>query len=131
MLRAAIAVIGLCGLATPSLATEWVNCSDAAGAASFSYLAGTLEVLSVVAVTASAGERVWASDVAYGPGEPIVVGQAFDTGDTILIDAMDGAVNRIVARLRLFRTTEGQDIVLAGTLQIPGEGVWAVSCSGP
>lgn len=131
MLRAAIAVIGLCGLATPSLATEWVNCSDAAGAASFSYLAGALDVLSVVALTASTGEQVWASDVAYGPGEPIVVGQAFDTGDTILIDAMDESVNRIVAQLRLFRATEGQEIVLAGTLRIPGEGVWAVSCTGP
>ena len=131
MLRAAIAVIGLCGLATPSLATEWVNCSDAAGAASFSYLAGSLDVLSIVGLNISAGDRVWASDVAYGPGDPVVVGQAFDTGDMILIDAMDENVTSTVARLRLFRAEEGFDSVLGGTLHVPGIGVWPVSCSGP
>ena len=132
-LRAAIAgvVLALCGLSAPSYATEWVNCSDAEGAATFSYLAGALDVLSVVGLNISVGDKVWASDVAYGPGEPVAVGQAFETTDTVLIDAMDANLTARIAELRLFKAAEGDAVVTAGTLRMPGHGAWAVSCSGP
>jgi hypothetical protein len=120
---------GLCGLATPSFATEWVNCADAAGAATFSYLAGTLDVLSIAGLNISVGDKVWASDVVYGPGDPVVVGQAFETADTVLIDAMLPDMTAKIAELRLFKATEGDISVSAGTLRMPGQGAWAVSCS--
>lgn len=126
---AAIAALGLCGLATPSLATEWVNCTDADGAASFSYLAGTLDVLSIAGLNISVGDKVWASDVAYGPGDPVAVGQAFETADTVLIDAMDQDMASKIAELRLFKASEGEAVATGGTLRMPGQGAWVVSCS--
>ncbi|WP_417309549.1 hypothetical protein [Devosia sp.] len=129
--RAAIA-IALCGLATPALASEWISCASPDGGASFDFLVGTLDVLSVAGMTITAGEQVWATDPAYGPGTPVVVGQAFETADTILIDAMDEAIITRIASLRLFKAVEGDgDPVYAGTLHIPEYGAWAVSCTGP
>ena len=113
---------------TPALATEWVHCSDANGAASFDYLAGdSLDVLSVSALTVTAGEKVWASDPANGPGDPVSVGQAFEDGDTVRIDALDKDAVRIAA-LKLFKAAEGETAVYGGTLTIAGLGAWAVSC---
>lgn len=132
MIRLAAIALGLCGLATPSVATEWVNCADPQGGASFDFLAGDIGVMSVAAITVTAGERVWASDPANGPGDPIVVGQAFETPDTILIDAMDPAMSIKIAELRLFKAQEGDGIpAYGGTLRIGGVGAWAVSCTGP
>jgi hypothetical protein len=132
MIRLAAIALGLCGLATPSVATEWVNCADPQGGASFDFLAGDIGVMSVAAITVTAGERVWASDPANGPGDPIVVGQAFETPDTIMIDAMDPAMAIKIAELRLFKAQEGDGIpAYGGTLRIGGVGAWVVSCSGP
>ncbi|MEP7240570.1 MAG: hypothetical protein ABI697_06765 [Devosia sp.] len=114
--------------ATPSFATEWEHCSDAGGAASFDYLAGDgLDVLSVSALTVTAGERVWASDPANGPGDPVSIGQAFEDADTIRIDALDKDALR-VASLRLFKAAEGSNVATGGTLTIKDLGAWAVSC---
>jgi hypothetical protein len=114
--------------ATPALATEWEHCSDSGGAASFDYLAGDgLDVLSVSALTVTAGEKVWASDPANGPGDPVSIGQAFEDADTIRIDALDKDA-AIVASLRLFKATDGGTVATGGTLSIKGLGAWAVSC---
>lgn len=130
ILRVAI-VVALATLAAPSSATEWVNCGDAQGEASFDFLVGALDVISVVGLTITAGEKVWASDIAYGPGEPVAVGQAFEDAETIRIDAMDENLMTRVAELRLFKATEGNAAAAyGGTLRIPGHGAWAVSCSG-
>ena len=94
MFRQAAIAIGFCGLAAPALATEWVHCSDATGAASFDYLVGTLDVLSIAGLTITVGEQVWASATAYGPGDPVQVGQAFEDAETIRIDALDNNLAR-------------------------------------
>jgi len=129
--RAAIAVLGLGGLCTPALATEWVNCAARDGAATFDFLAGSLDVLSIVGVNVSVGEQVWANSAAYGPGDPVMIGQAYETADMILIDLMDEAMASRIAELRLFKASEAEDVVFGGTLRIPGHGAWPVSCSGP
>lgn len=129
--QAATAAALVCGLATPSLATEWVNCAALDGAASFDYLAGMLDASGVVGMTITAGEQVWATDPAYGPGDPVVVGQALETGETVLIDAVTPDVVGTIARLRLFKAVEGDAFAYGGTLRIAGHGAWAVSCSGP
>lgn len=132
MIRKAAIAVAVAAIATPSLATEWINCSDAQGQASFDMLVGAVDVISIVGLTISVGDQVWASDVAYGPGEPVKVGQAFEDADTILVDATDENIAARIAELRLFKATEGDSqTVLGGTLRIPGHGAWAVSCSGP
>ena len=114
--------------ASPAMATEWVHCADAGGAASFDYLAGDgTGVLQVSAVTITAAEKVWASDPANGPGDPVSIGQAYEDGAMVLIDAMDKDFTKL-AELRLFKVGEGDAVALGGTLRIAGQGAWAVSC---
>ena len=129
--RALVSLLMMTALtATPALATEWEHCSDGAGAASFDFLAGDgTGVLSINQINVSAGDKVWASSEASGPGEPVSVGQAFEDDHMILIDAMDKDFVKI-AELRLFKTGEADTLVYAGTLHIPGIGAWAVSCDG-
>lgn len=130
-LAAIASLASLCGLATPSLATEWVNCVAPDGAATFDFLVGSVDFLSIAGLNISTGEKVWASGAAYGPGDPVVVGQAFETPDTIVIDAVDEGMAAKVAELRLFKATEADAMVYGGTLRIPGYGAWTVSCTGP
>lgn len=131
-MRLVLALTFVLGLGGPALATEWMSCSDRDGAASIDMLLGTLDVLSVSGLIVSTGDKVWASHVEYGPGDPIAVGQAFETEDTILVDAMDDALAAKIAELRLFKTADDEGApVLGGTLRIPGYGAWAVSCTGP
>jgi hypothetical protein len=131
MIRLAAIAIGLCGLATPSLATEWLNCADRDGAASIDLLLGALDVVSIAGMTITTGDKVWATAPEYGPGDPTVVGQAFETPETLVVDAMDDGMATKIAELRLFKAIEGDsDFIYSGTLRIPGYGAWAVSCSG-
>ena len=118
--------------ASPALATEWLNCADRDGAAGIDLLLGAMDVAAVVGISISAGERSWASAVEYGPGEPVAVGQAFETQDALLLDVMDANMMAVVAQLRLFKAEEGDaPMAYGGTLRIAGEGAWAVSCTGP
>lgn len=127
MLRSLLFVAAL-SAATPAFATEWVHCADAGGAASFDYLAGDgLGVLSIAALTVTAGEKVWASDPANGPGDPVSVGQAFEDNDSVRIDAMDKDFAKI-ASLKLFKAAEGDKEIYGGVLTVTGLGAWAVSC---
>ncbi|MBI4922509.1 MAG: hypothetical protein HY834_12230 [Devosia nanyangense] len=129
-------IIGVAALlvglaASPALATEWVSCTTPAGEASFDYLVGSLDVLAVAGLNISVGERVWASSVAYGPGDPVVVGQAFEDDEVVLIDAMDDGMSSVIAQLRLFKAEEGDNpVVYSGTLRIVDHGAWTVSCIG-
>ena len=124
-------IIAMTLLSTPALATEWIACASPDGGASFDYLAGDgLGVLQITDLTITAGDRVWASNPANGPGDPVSVGQAFEDADAVVIDAMDKDFGKI-AELRLFKTSEGDTYITAGTLRIPGMGAWAVSCEGP
>ncbi len=131
MLRRLSAIgLVLAGLSSPAFATEWVNCSDSSGEASFDFLVGGGDVMSIAAITISVGEQVWASDVANGPGEPVQVGQSFEGNGMILVDAVNAGT--LVAELRLFVTAGETELpAYGGTLTIVGAGVWAVSCSGP
>lgn len=131
ILRAAIVAFGLGGLATPALSTEWVNCVAPDGAATFDFLTGSVDFLSIAGLNISVGEQVWASSAAYGPGDPVAVGQAFEDADSIRIDAVDEAMSATIAQLRLFKATEGDAFAYGGTLRIAGHGAWRVSCSGP
>ena len=119
MRRLAAAFLVVAALAaTPTFATEWVHCADAVG------------VLSISAITITAGQKVWASDPANGPGDPVSVGQAFEDADSVRIDAMDKDFYKI-AELRLFKASEADAYVSGGTLRIVGMGAWIVACEGP
>jgi hypothetical protein len=124
---AAIGVL-LMTFAVPAKATEWLNCSDG-DKASFNVLLGQMNVIAVDTVEIEAGGMKWSTRA--GDGTPITKGQAFETADQIYIDVTDGNVDAIVAQLRLFKASEGEDHVSAGTLRVAGVGAWAVTCFGP
>ena len=125
-----LAVIGvlLIAAAGPVKATEWLNCSDG-DKASFNVLLGNMNVIAVDTIEVEAGGKKWSTR--GGDATLITKGQAFETADQIYIDATDSNVDAIVAQLRLFKASEGENSVSAGTLRVAGVGAWAVTCSGP
>jgi hypothetical protein len=114
--------------AAPAQATEWLNCSDG-DKASFNVLLGNMNVIAVDTVDVEVGGKKWSTRDAGAT--PITKGQAFETADQIYIDVTDDKMDAIVAQLRLFKASEGEDYVSAGTLKVTGIGAWAVTCSGP
>jgi len=131
----AAAILLLAGMALPAHATEWMDCGDAEKTVSLRVLLGALDVIAVNAIEIEAKGKKWSTATSEGSTR-ITTGQAFETADQIWIDVTDENVAQIVARLRLFKAsddTEGAEnsYAVAGTLAMPGLGVWAVSCSGP
>ena len=129
MKRRLVVASMLLALVTPAGATEWVFCSAADDAASAGILVGMVDVLSIAQAKVEAGAKKWATD-AEGDAR-IRIGQAFEDSEKIVVDFTDDDVSSIVASLRLFKASEGDDYVPGGTLRITGSGAWAVTCSGP
>jgi len=125
-----LAAIGVLVIATavPAQATEWLTCSDG-DKASFNVLLGNMNVIAVDTIEFEAGGKKWSTRA--GDGTPITKGQAFETADQIYIDVTDDKMDAIVAQLRLFKASEGDNYVSAGTLRVAGVGAWPVTCSGP
>jgi hypothetical protein len=123
-LAAAIAV-----LASPAAATEWIYCNDAANTVTVGVLLGS-EPMSVSGIILSLNDKVWASAAAYGPGDPVSLGQGYETDTAFFADLVDGE-SILLAQLHLLKANEGEMYVTSGTLRMPGQGAWAVSCEGP
>jgi hypothetical protein len=124
-----LAVAVVLALATPAGATEWIACSADGDAASANILVGMAAVTSIASANVEAGGKKWATG-AEGDAA-IRVGQAFEDADKILVDFTDEGVSSIIASLRLFKATEGDNDATGGILRVPGVGAWAVTCSGP
>ena len=131
----AAAVFVLTGLALPARATEWMDCGDAEKTVSLRLLLGAMDVIAVNTIEIEAAGKTWSTTGAQGAIR-VTTGQAFETADQIWVDVTDENVGKIIAKLRLFKAsddTEGLDngYAVAGTLSLPGFGVWPISCSGP
>ena len=129
------AALLIAAMALPAHATEWMDCGDPTESVSIRVLLGAMDVIAVNTVEIVANGAKWSTE-AGGGATLITRGQAFETADQIWIDMTDEAVNDIVARLRLFKAKddggEGDAVpVIGGTLEMPGVGAWAMSCSGP
>jgi hypothetical protein len=129
-MKGVLLTAALCLAASPAAATEWVYCSDPTSTVTVGLLLGATDVLSVSGIILSHDNDVWASAAAYGPGEPVSLGQGFADGAHLSVDLMDGDF-ALLAELRLVKSEEGMEFVQAGTLRLPGRGVWSVSCEGP
>ncbi len=115
-------------LSLPAAATETMVCSSG-NEVSISVLLGAMDVISVVKADLEAAGKTWST---AGEGASrIAIGQAFETADQMLIDLTDENLAAIVAQLRLFKASEGDDVVTAGTLRITDVGAFAVTCEGP
>ncbi len=85
---------------------------------------GIVSVAAVANATIAIGDDV----ISMVDGD-IVVGQQYADHGQFLVDFTDPNLEKTMAKLRLFSATEGEDIVFAGTLQVPGTGAYAVTCS--
>lgn len=130
-MRLALAAAAFVVAATPAAATEWLNCADRESVVTVSLLLGAMDVLSVSGIILSHEDTVWASAAAYGPGEPIVLGQGFEDAGHLAADFMDENSEAVLAELRLAKAQEADALIYGGTLRLPGRGVWAVTCEGP
>lgn len=109
-------------------ATEWMYCGDADAVVEVGFLLGTVDAFMPSAITMRHDATQWASDPAYGEGAPISMGQGFADAHALQVDLFDDGLSERIAELRLSRAEEGTDVVLAGTLRIPGQGVWPIAC---
>jgi len=125
LLAAAVAL----ALATPAGATEWIDCIADGDAASVNILVGEVAVIAIASANVEAGGKKWATD-AQGDAK-IIVGQAFEDGDKMLIDFTDEGVSSVVASVKLFKASGGDRDAVGGTLTVAGVGAWAVTCTGP
>ena len=130
MIKQALIAASLALATGPALATEWVYCNDATNTVTVGLLLGSLDTLNVSGIILSNGDRVWASSAAYGPGEEVSMGQGFENETTLMVDLMDKDYVKL-AELRLLKASEGDLYVTSGTLRLPGQGAWAVTCEGP
>lgn len=108
----------------PAWATSTLSCNSSEGA-HIDMAMGSVPVAAIVRASIEIGDMVWTTDSDIG------VGQQFDGNDTLTVDFTDPNIERILARLRLFRATEGESFAMAGTLTVSGVGAFAVICDEP
>ena len=113
---------------SPALATQNLTCATANGAAEIDLLVGTLPGLSILRAIYSAGGKDWSTEPAVVPGTMVYLSQGFSNDETIMVDFVDEQYMGTVAELRLFRSQEGEFLVLGGTFRIAGVGAWVVDC---
>lgn len=129
MKQVAAALVVVLLTVAPAWATEWLICSNSGNTASISVLLGAMNVIAVNDIKMEVGTKQWSTTP--GEGTLITRGQAFESADQMWIDITDKDMADIVARLRLFKATEGDNYASGGTLAITGEGAWPVACDGP
>lgn len=128
VLRGLAAGLVVFGSVAASHATEWMYCGDTEAVVEVGFLLGSVDAFMPAAITMRHKTMHWTSGEAYGEGAPITMGQGFADARTLQVDLFDENLSERVAELRLSRAEEGDMVVLAGTLRIPGQGVWAVAC---
>lgn len=130
-MKRSLAILAVSSLMSTSsaYATGAIDCHSADGEASVSLTIGSLPILAVVGAQIVHEDKLWA--IGAEGDNAILSGQAFGNMDQMRVDFTDINVERIVAELRLFTTTEGVNTVTAGTLRIADIGAFAISCVGP
>ena len=116
--------------AMPAYATEWLNCTAEGEKAEMDVLLGLMDYIAIDTINLTVGKKKW-SNKKGGEGTLIEAVQAYESADTMLIDVGEAGGGAVVAQLRLFKSTEGDDDAYGGTLRVVNEGAWAVICSGP
>ncbi len=128
MKRLAIVLIVLLVATTGAKATSSLFCKAQKENVGINLTIGSVVGSPVVEAELYVGDKIWSTMM---PNNSIAVAQSFVEADKRILDITDSNFERIIARLRLFVAIDGEQQISAGTLQIDGEGVFAVSCSGP
>ncbi len=110
---------------SPAIATGAIICASKQGA-SITLQVGHVAVDSILDAAITNDNSIWSTNETHA--STISVLQSFFNDERILVDFSDNNFEEIFARLRLFRVFEGEDQVIAGTLQITDVGAWAMIC---
>lgn len=113
----------------PAFASCSIDCLSPDGDASVSLTIGSVPVLAIVGAFVEADGK--SLEFNRGGENTIVLGQAFREDGVLKADFTDPNVERVMAEIRLFTASEGEENVTAGTLRVDGAGVWALQCTGP
>lgn len=116
------------GASASANATEWIYCSDPEATVDIGFLLGSVDAFMPAGATLRYKTQHWTTNEAYGDGALMTVGQGFSDKTMLIVDLYDEGVNSSLAELRVWKAEEGDLTVHAGTLRIPGQGAWVVSC---
>ncbi|MCO5084108.1 MAG: hypothetical protein M9955_20930 [Rhizobiaceae bacterium] len=128
-LCAGILAASTVALTTEAYATGEISCGGEG--VGIDLLVGHLDVLSIARAVITIGDKEWSSTPESWPGIPIVVGQAFEDENHLLVDITDDNVASIIGRLRVFKATEGDQSVVGGVFTWKDHGAFVVNCSEP
>lgn len=126
---AAVAMIA--AMSTPTLATEWIDCSDATNQVTIGVLLGGLDFTQMSRAHLFVGEETWSTDVSIEPGTPILIGDAYFDWKQLLVKLTDDNAETVLAELRVYVIDNDKGDAKGGVLSVPGRGAWAVECVGP
>jgi hypothetical protein len=125
--RALLLSLLFAGAAGTARATETMVCISAEGGPEVSMLMGTLDTVSIVTASIAHEGKTWSTN---GEGAmKIIVAQAFEDSAQLVVDFTDEGLSAKVAELRLAKASEEGMVAAGGTIRLPGEGAWTVSCS--
>ena len=111
----------------PAVAGEGLMCSGADGVEFHLPLAGGTG-LDPLGAEIKVGGQVWTTDAQAKGATLITPAQSIGIDDRYYFDFADPNLEGIVARIRLFGATGGDEPAIGGTLAITERGAWAVTC---
>ena len=128
MKKLAVSLGIILAASAPAWATASITCRSDQGATVYLGAFNGPQLL-INSVEIISGDTHWSTHNV--DAEQMIVMQNFSDGESIKIDLADPNVENIIAKVRLFGAEEGAEYVLAGTLQMPNIGVYALICEGP
>ena len=115
-----------------AMATGEIYCRAPDDSAGFSALVGSVPGLALVGAQVEANGQVWqmtgGSDEAIPGAVPMMLAQGAADRGRLIIDFTDPNFERIIASVRLVSASTDEGFAEAGTLAIPGVGVWPLIC---
>lgn len=109
----------------PASASFGLMCEGPDGVSLEAPLGGAVG-LTVMSATITASGRTWTTETSLEDPQAMVPAQAFSANDMMWIDLADANLERNVAEVPLFVTS---DEAIGGTLSMPDVGAWVISCS--
>lgn len=117
---------------TSALATEWMECGDAANEVQFGILLGGLDFSQISRAHMRVGEEWWSTDPSIEPGaKPLAVADYFFYWKLLNVTAADENHETVLAQLQVIIASDESSDAKGGVLTVPGKGNWAVACEGP
>ncbi|RYE08706.1 MAG: hypothetical protein EOP22_12355 [Hyphomicrobiales bacterium] len=124
---AALAALVLALSSGPSLASFGLFCEGPDGVSASIPLGGGVGLTPLGAEIQAAGQ-IWTTEEGVSGTIEIAPGQSAQVGDQLYLDFADPNLEVVIAELRLFWAMENDEPVYGGTLRIPGQGAWPISC---